>query len=572
MSGINKKVAGTFATLLLFCFLGFQWPAPAEWQKPLQPSLAGGALTCLAAHPLDRSRFLVASGQQVFEAREKNDWQPLWSQSDANAPIKRLVSFSVLPDTIFAITSRSIFMGNLKDRSWREVYKDSSKTPLAFAVHPKNPNHWFLGTEKGLLETTDAGRSWALSSIFQASSPVPLVAFDHERLFLANDKTLYLALPGGPARSVLDLSGASLEPSPQDGDAPGTLEEPLSYDLKIHDLVASKRDSQELFLATESGVFQSRDGGHLWEPLPKSGLQSTSVRQLAYSEKEGRLYAATPRGVYAYEARARRWTGLFEGLAQDRTQSIALVNDEKLIAITAEGFAQYPLGVFAPEAAPSLALYQPPEATLALFRELISLEPSAREVHKRVIRYADVGNGKIHRWHALSRLAGALPSFSFGKNLDRSPSISTYSGKYISGPEDVSRGWDADVSWDLGDVLYSSDQTSIDSREKMMVELRGDLLSEATRIYYERRRLQIDLIFTPPASEQEHLENLLRMDELTALLDGMTNGFFSKRLTQLYEERPRFNELWGYKQAPSARDSGLAPRDSDNSHSQEQTT
>jgi hypothetical protein len=80
----------------------------------------------------------------------------------------------------------------------------------------------------------------------------------------------------------------------------------------------------------------------------------------------------------------------------------------------------------------------------------------------------------------------------------------------------------------------------------MRVELRNDLLSEATRIYYERRRLQIDLVFTPPASEQEHLENLLRMDELTALLDGMTDGFFSKRLERIYDEKPEFNRLWSF--------------------------
>ena len=80
-----------------------------------------------------------------------------------------------------------------------------------------------------------------------------------------------------------------------------------------------------------------------------------------------------------------------------------------------------------------------------------------------------------------------------------------------------------------------------------MVELRNDLLSEATRIYYERRRLQIDLVFTPPVSEQEHLENLLRMDELTSLLDGMTDGFFSKRLDALYQEKPELNTLWAYK-------------------------
>jgi len=439
----------------------------------------------------------------------------------------------------------------LKDRSWRVIYKDAEKTPLSFTVHPKDPNHWFLGTQRGLLETTNAGKTWSPSPIFRTSGPVPLLVFDHERLFLANEKTLYLAISDNQARSVLDLAGASIEPSPEEVESPGTLEEPLAYDLKIHDLIASKHDPQELFLATESGVFQSRDGGHRWEPLPKSGLQSTSVYQLAYAAKGDRLYAATPRGIYAYEARTLRWTGLFEGLAKDRTQGLAVLNEEKLIAITGEGFVQYPLASLVPEAGPGMTLYQPPDETLALFKELISREPTAREVHKRVIQYADVANGKIKRWQVGSRLAALLPTFSFGKNLDRNASITTYSGKYITGPEDVSKGWDSDVSWDLGDAIYSSDQTSIDSREKMMVELRNDLLSEVTRIYYERRRLQIDLVFTLPATEQEHLENLLRLDELTALLDGMTDGFFSKRVEQLYEERPGLNALWAYKSTNS---------------------
>ncbi len=540
----NKKVAGIFAALLLCCVLGFQLPAPAEWQRPIQPSLVGGALTCLASHPLDGTKFLVASGQQVFEAGKESAWQPLWSQADASAPIKRLFSFGVLPDIIFAITNRSVFMGNLKDRSWHVVYKDSEKTPLSFAIDPKDPNRWFLGTQKGLLETEDAGKTWSPSRIFGGSGAVPLIFFVENRLFVGSENALFLSLAGGAAQQVFTLPGTEGEPAEATSDdAPS---DASSYLFKLHDLIASKRNPQELFLGTTNGVFQSHDGGHRWEPLSKSGLQSTTVFQLAYSSKGNRLYAATPRGVYAYDPHSQRWTGLFEGLARDRAQSIAVLNEEKLLAITEEGFVQYPLGPFTPEAGPALTIYQPQEETLTLLKELIAREPSAREIHKRVIQYADVANGKIKRWQALSRIAGALPTFSFGKNLDRGTSISTYSGKYITGPEDVSKGWDADVSWDFGDMLYSSDQTSIDSREKMMVELRNDLLSEATRIYYERRRLQIALVFTPPVSEQEHLENLLRMDELTALLDGMTDGFFSKRLERIYEDRPEFNKLWGF--------------------------
>jgi hypothetical protein len=374
---------------------------------------------------------------------------------------------------------------------------------------------------------------------------VPLVLFEEKRLFIATENALFLSHDGGAAQQVFALPRAENEPLGLASD--DTSVDPVSYLFRIHDLVASKCDSQTFFLATTNGAFQSRDNGHRWEPLSQSGLQSADILQLAHSGKKDLLYAATPRGVYAYNARAQKWAGLFEGLARNRAQSIAVLNEEKLLAITGEGFVQYPLGPFTPEAGPPLVFYQPPEEILALFKELLALEPSAREIHRRVIQYANVANGKIKRWHAESRLAGLLPAFSFGKSLDRNASISTYSGKYITGPEDVSKGWDADVSWDFGDMIYSSDQASIDSREKLMVELRNDLLSEATRVYYERRRLQIDLVFTPPVSEQEHLENLLRMDELASLLDGMTDGFFSKRLETIYRERPVLNVLWTYQ-------------------------
>ena len=560
MRKINKGMFGAAGILLLLCVLRSPMPVSAEWQKPAQPSLTGGALTCLTLHPLDPAKFLLASGHDVFESGPENKWKQLWSQTDASAPIRRIFSFNTLPNFIFALAGDKVFMGDLAKRSWHGIYKDSNRSPLSFAIHPQDPNHWFLGTRKGLWETKNAGKTWSPSGVLSVSGPVPLIFFDETRLFIATEDALYLSLAGGIAQKVFGLPAT--ENSLVETEAEDKDEDVPSYLFKIHNLIAPKDPASKLFLATRNGVFQSADHGHRWDPLSKSGLQSTEVLQLAYSLKEGRLYAATPRGAYAYDARTERWTGLFEGLARDRVRSIAVLNEEKLLAITEEGFVQYPLEIFVPEAGPALTIYQPSGKTLALFKELLSLEPSAREVHKRVIKYANVSNGKIKRWQAESRLAGFLPTFSFGKKLDRSASISTYSGKYITGPEDVSKGWDAGVNWDLGDMIYSSDQTSIDSREKLMVELRNDLLSEATRIYYERRRLQIGLVFTPPASEQEHLEDLLRVDELTTLLDGMTDGFFSKQLERVYEEKPGLSELWEFRRTDGVGDSGLVPRDS----------
>lgn len=525
----------------------------ADWQKPLQPSLAGGPLTCLTLSPLDRSKFLIASEHQVFEGGSEKGWKELWSSNDGRATIQRLFTFPNLPAHVFVLAGSKIFLGNLKDHAWRTVYQDTSRIPLSFAVHPQNPNRWFLGTPEGLWETEDAGKTWFPSKVLATSIPVTFLFFEKSSLLIADEDSVYLAMPENPASVVFHLSQSPPEVSPESPTQEPS-EEDAPWAPKIRDLISPGGNSPKIFLATESGVFESPDGGRSWTSLSRSGLESTLIYQLACSEKEGQLYAATARGVYAYNMRTRSWDKLFEGLAKDRTQSIAVLNNEKLIAITEEGFVQYPLAEFRPESGAGISIYQPPQETLSLFRELVTAEPSAREIHKRVIRYANVGNGKIKRWHAESRLASLLPDFSFNKSFSSDPTIDIDRGgtndadQYIIGPRDVSKGGYKTLSWDLGEFIYSSDQTSIDSREKLMVELRNDLLSEATRIYYERRRLQIDIVFTPSGSGQEHLERLLRMDELTSLLDSMTDGFFSKRLERIYNERPEFNRLWTFQE------------------------
>ena len=106
----------------------------------------------------------------------------------------------------------------------------------------------------------------------------------------------------------------------------------------------------------------------------------------------------------------------------------------------------------------------------------------------------------------------------------------TSSGSHYIGPDDKSFGkdigFDISLSWDLADLVWSTDQTSIDNRSKLMVELREDILDQVTRLYFERRRLQVQLQ-TESLAEESILTHELRVDELSALIDGFTDGKFS---------------------------------------------
>jgi hypothetical protein len=62
------------------------------------------------------------------------------------------------------------------------------------------------------------------------------------------------------------------------------------------------------------------------------------------------------------------------------------------------------------------------------------------------------------------------------------------------------------------------------------VQLRDDIMDDVTRTFFERRRVQVELLTHPPSDPKVELDKELRLQELTARLDGLTGGWFSRQL------------------------------------------
>jgi len=221
-------------------------------------------------------------------------------------------------------------------------------------------------------------------------------------------------------------------------------------------------------------------------------------------------------------------------LESSRINQLAVIEQEGLYAATDAGVFFRPVKkALSPENLPMLD-----------YREILnnfSNEPSIRDVQKIAIDYAEVHPSKIRDWRAAAQKRAWLPSLSIGvdgdKNLTLGDSVwGSYSsgGQLFIGPDDKTFynnfSWDVSLSWDLADLIWSSDQTSIDSRSKLMVELREDILDQVTRLYFERRRLQVELAALQNPDAQTILDKNMRIDELTALIDGLTGGEFSRRI------------------------------------------
>ncbi|KPK42439.1 MAG: hypothetical protein AMJ78_02540 [Omnitrophica WOR_2 bacterium SM23_29] len=161
-------------------------------------------------------------------------------------------------------------------------------------------------------------------------------------------------------------------------------------------------------------------------------------------------------------------------------------------------------------------------------------EPTILELQRAAIRYAEVNPGKITNWRRQAAIKALLPEVSVGYDNNTYRTISSSSSKgeitFAVGPDDLSYGWDFSLSWDLGELIYNHDQTTIDSRSKLMVQLRNDVLEQLNKAYFERKRLQTELTKYPDKTSQAYIERQLKIEELTATIDGLTGGYLSRKI------------------------------------------
>ena len=165
-----------------------------------------------------------------------------------------------------------------------------------------------------------------------------------------------------------------------------------------------------------------------------------------------------------------------------------------------------------------------------------SNEPTINEIQIAAINYAEVSNKKIEWMRSAAKKRAWLPTVVFGIDRDIDRTIDLDRGgtgdpdAYIEGPDEKGWSWDVGLSWDLGDMVWSTAQTSIDVRSRLMVQLRNDILDQVTKIYFERRRLQVELIQNPLTDKSKLALKQLRLEELTADIDGLTGYYLSRTL------------------------------------------
>jgi hypothetical protein len=165
-------------------------------------------------------------------------------------------------------------------------------------------------------------------------------------------------------------------------------------------------------------------------------------------------------------------------------------------------------------------------------------EPDVRRVQDMAIEYSKTDPHYVEKWLAAAQNAAWLPDvtlyyeyrdtdgFDYDYEDDGSGDpVETLDGRGI----DLYRKTYVKGTWELNKLVMSSEKIRTISEAQDIVKLRDKVLEDVTRLYFERRRLQVDMVLQP-GDMKGQLKNELRLQELTAQIDAYTGGRYSQAL------------------------------------------
>ena len=427
---------------------------------------------------------------------------------------------------LYAGTKKGLFRSADRGGRWQNVFRTIvPEKANILCVETFGRSSVLIGTERGIFLSEDAGSHWRDISFNMKNSPVRCIARYNGYTFAGGDLGLYLKTD--PSNGWERLVVMSALEKNETGETAGTEgpDEPKENGITCITVHGSR-----LYVSLDKKMLYSDDNGKLWHAFPLQGLSGSVNHMLAVPGTE-RFYCATTNGVFEFSKPDSRWCELYKGTDKRMAVRRLIVDkdDPHMIwAATDRGLYKLESGRY------ELTGYIDMDRQLKTFAVISGGEPTYLELQKAAIRFADVSPEKIKNWYRQSRMRALLPKLSVGFDNDSSTNYEIYTSAtrdyIVSGPEDRSSGWDVSISWELGDLIWNDDQANIDVRSRLMVQLRNDILDDLRRIYYERRRLQFELVTQPPKDMRARFEKEMRLEELTRAIDDLTGDYLSESI------------------------------------------
>jgi len=531
---MNKKfVSIIVCSLIIFSYLNLKSAEGKEFERI--DGMYDTNLFTLRVNSLNQDRIFVGSDKAIFKSVDNgNNWKHIYTIKGERSKVNYIYfSHENLP-YVYVATGSGLLRGGEAGEVFREVFSGNSpKQNVVYHVKVEN-NVIYAGTAGGLFFSKERKILWKKVSGLPADIEIYWIEFDSVKSSIA-----YIATSLGVYKTIDNFKNLVKVFSSQrveiaDLDSEGLVEDAEYYAFLPKVISIDKNDSNKIFLGTSDGLFVSFDKGESWRRKFMAGLGRAAIRSITQSDEDYNiLFVAADKGFFELNLKSDTTRQYYKGLTTNDIRYATVYSDNKFLLATNKGlFKSSPA-----DKSDSL------EGLTFKYKKYFKYEPTIREVRIAAIEYNDISSDKIRKWQEISRKKAWLPDLSIG--VDRNVTDLYYwdSTTEAGGDAVLRKGddvieWDVSFAWDLGDLIWSSDQTSIDVRSRLNTQLRIDILEEVNRLYFERYRLKLELLSSSSNdSNKKRLEKLLRLQEMTAALDYYTGGFFSRRIKELEKSK-----------------------------------
>lgn len=475
----------------------------------------------------EKDALYLATRNEVYVATDPSDkWEPVFALPSGENEISCIAGRS---RHIYVGTRRGLYRTDDRGRTWDNAFRTilpEKNNVLAIAVSKDDSGLVAMGTRKGVFLSTDSGSSWIDISGILKNKSIKCISVGKGAIYAGGDGGLYVSSgPGSDWQRSFIRTTMEHPELPDDAD-------PVEYDIEEADYGVScvAITDTSVYAGIGKEVFQSTDNGKVWTRVPGAGL-SGNINHIAAPSKSDAVYCATTKGVFEYEKSKEAWHELYKGFDKAvNITSLTISGDDgrSLWASTDQGLYRLESGRYIQDN------YIDVERNLKDLKIVFDNEPSFAQLRKAAIDYGDVNPEKIKNWQRESRLKALAPKVSLGWDTNQSSNYEIYTSAtrdYVTvGPDDIASGMDVAVSWDIGGLIWSDDQTNIDVRSRLTTQLRNDILDDLRRVYYERKRLQFDIMANPPKDLKARFEKEARIQELTQNIDDLTGNYFSDHM------------------------------------------
>jgi len=533
-----------FFSLGLFLNLITTLPLSASMREMVWKSSGSGIndndMRTMTVDPGNGAIMYVSSGNTVYKSDDSGDsWEEITTFRGTGITIHTIAVRSDTLQSIYICTDNGMYRSADDGTNMEKIFNgvgDDEAVVLSIAFDGDNEGIMHIGTKAGLFFTKNSGKDWERSLSIPSDAGVYSIAnqhYDPDTMYASTESGIYRTLNKGRTWTLMYETGFSRDNSYNSRELSVWEEDEIGTEISIGNIAVGSEYDRIVYAGSSNGLIVSEDRGVTWERVTNLGLASQEIRHILIDISDIEIvYAATDRGVYGYSAVTESWEKLYRGLTAAEVRYLAVAPsglDEELVLWAATESGMY-----------KLVPAEVYKRTANGHEELLSRfshEPTIEEIREVAINYAGVHPDKIKKWHKAAANKAWLPDVRVGYDNGKDWQSSNYfystsKEKYVDDDitEGKDSGWSVSLSWELGDLIWNNDQTAIDSRSRYAVQLRDDLLNTVTRLYFERRRMQIGMLMLPLAELRERVEMELRLQELTANIDALTGSYFSKRI------------------------------------------